>query len=67
MQKKHESAITVAEIKQIRRIREKTRLGRIYNETIRESFNQEAVMKRINKRKLNWYGHIIKNEKRPSS
>lgn len=58
--RKHESAINAAEMKQLRKIAGKTKLDRERSENIRNVLRQEPIEKKIEKRKLNWYGHITR-------
>lgn len=56
---KHESVETVAEIKKLRKIMEKTHLGGKRNDEVRQQLNQEAIGSRNIKTKLVW----IRNKK----
>lgn len=58
--KKHESTINAAEMKQLRRIAGKTKMDRLRSDYIRGELKQEPIEVKIKKRKLNWYGHIIR-------
>lgn len=56
------SRINAAEMKQVMKIVGKTKIDRLRNEIIREELNQEPIVMKINKRKLNSYGHVKKIE-----
>lgn len=58
--KKDEAKINAIEMKHLRRIAGKTKWDRIKNEDIRKITKQEPIMERINKKQLNWYGHIVR-------
>lgn len=57
---KHESRITGAEMRCIRKCMEKTSRERIKNSQIRGTLNQEPFTKMVDKRELRWFGHIIR-------
>jgi len=53
----------VAEMSWLRRIAEKTRRDRIHNEVIRRELGQtETLVSRISKRRLTWFGHVVRME-----
>lgn len=55
MQKKYESAITAAEIKQLRQIARNTDFDRMRNEGMRETLQQIPLIHKANDIKLNLY------------
>jgi hypothetical protein len=54
-------------MKCFRRIAGKTRRDGIRNERIREDLGQEGIENRLVKRKLKWYGHVVRmgEERKP--
>lgn len=60
LRKKDESKINAMEMKHLRRLAGKTKWDRIKNEDIREITKQEPIMRKIRRKQLNWYGHIVR-------
>ena len=60
---KNQSKITAAEMKFLRRIKNKTKRDRIRNTQIREELKQGPLLQRIHKKQLQWYGHITRMDK----
>jgi hypothetical protein len=57
---KHESRITSAEMKYLRKIVGKTRRDRVRNATVREELQQTSAVETVEERQLRWYGHVIR-------
>jgi len=58
-----EKRILVAEMSWLRRIAGKTRRNRIRNEVIQRVLGQtEALISGISKRRLTWFGHVVRKE-----
>jgi len=58
--KKHESRITLAEMRYFGKRMEKTRRSRIGNRHIRRTLNQEPVTKKFYRREPRYFGHLIR-------
>jgi hypothetical protein len=57
---KNENRIGAAEMKLLRRSLGKTRRDRCRNATVREQLKQESLTDGIERRKLRWYGHLVR-------
>lgn len=64
---KHRSKITASEMKYLRRSLGKTKRDRIRNRNIREVLEIEALTDLVEKKQLQWYGHLTRmnNERNP--
>jgi hypothetical protein len=56
---KHENRIIATQIKFLRRIVGKTRRDKWSNNRIREVLNQEPILNHIERRSIQWYGHVV--------
>jgi hypothetical protein len=57
---KHENRIIATEMKFLRRIVGKTRRDKWRNNIIREILNQEPILNYIERRSIQWYGHVVR-------
>ena len=57
---KYENSITAAEMKFLRTSLGKTRRDRSRNATVREQPKEESLIDGIERRKLRWYGHLVR-------
>ena len=57
---KHENRIISTEMKFLRRIVGKTRRDKWRYNRIREPLDQEPILNRIEKRSIQWYGHVVR-------
>ncbi|KAI4461171.1 reverse transcriptase (rna-dependent dna polymerase) [Holotrichia oblita] len=62
LQKKQEGKIIATEMKFLRKISGKTKWDKIRNEQIRHKVNQEVITAKIEKKQLQWYGHMVRME-----
>jgi hypothetical protein len=58
----NENRITAAKMEFLRRSLGKTRRDRCRNATVREQLKQESLIDGIERRKLRWYGHLVRME-----
>ena len=59
---KIQSKLTAAEMRFLRDIKNKTKLDKIRNTTIREQLKQQDLLGMIEKKQLQWYGHVTRME-----
>jgi hypothetical protein len=57
---KHEKRIIATEMKFLRRTVGKTRMDKWRNNRIREALNQEPILNYIERRSVQWYGHVVR-------
>jgi hypothetical protein len=57
---KHENRIIATEMKFLRRTVGKARRDKWRNNRIREILNQEPIPNYIERRRIQWYGHVVK-------
>jgi hypothetical protein len=57
---KNENRITAAEMKFLRRSLGRTRRDRCRNATVRQQLKQECLMDGIERKKLRWYGQVVR-------
>jgi len=63
MKKEDERRLLVAEMGWLRGLLNRSRREKIRNEVTREELGQkETVVERVKKRRLIWYGHVIRME-----
>lgn len=62
MTSKHESRITSAEMRYLRKVVGKTRRDRVRNVNIRRELEQEPILSTLNQRQLKWFGHLVRME-----
>ena len=62
MIKTHERKIDIAKMKMLRWSCGRTRCDRIRNEEIRKTIKVTEINKKIQERKLRWYGHIMRRD-----
>ena len=60
--KKHERKMNVAEMKMLRWMCGVTRKDRIRNEKIRGTVKVGEISKKMQERRLNWYGHVMRRD-----
>ena len=64
VKKAHEKKMEVAEMKILRWMCGVTRLDKIRNDKIRESTKVGEISKKVQERRMRWYGHVIRGVRR---
>ena len=59
MKKAHEKKMEVAEMKMLRWMCGVTRLDKIRNEKIRGSTKVGEISRKVQERRMRWYGHVV--------
>ena len=62
MKKAHEKKMEVAEMKMLRWTCGVTRLDKIRNEKIRGTTKVGEISKKVQERRLRWYGHVMRRD-----
>ncbi|KAL1457186.1 hypothetical protein WDU94_001844 [Cyamophila willieti] len=62
LKKVHENRLEVAEMRMLRWSCGVTRMDRIRNEVIRNRLKVTEVTKKIQERRLQWYGHVMRRD-----
>ena len=62
LKKAQEKKLEVAEMRMLRWMCGVTRLGKIRNERIRGTTKVGEITKKIQERRLKWYGHVMRRE-----
>jgi hypothetical protein len=60
MRSQHENRIIATEMKFLRRTVGKIRRDKWRNNRIREALNQEPILNYIERRSMQWYGHVVR-------
>ena len=62
VKKAHEKKVEVAEMKMLRWMCGVTRLDKISNEKIRGSTKVGEISKKVQERRMRWYGHVLRRD-----
>lgn len=60
MMDKHKSRVTASEMKYLRKVVGKTKRDRVRNINIRNELQQAPVVEQIERKQLNWFGHLVR-------
>ena len=63
LKKTQETKLEVAEMRMLRWMCEVTKLDKIRNERIRRTTKVGEITKKVQERRLKWYGHVMRREK----
>ena len=62
LKKAQENKLEVAEIRMVRWMCTVTKLDKIRNERIRGTTKEREITKKVQERRLKWYGHVMRRE-----